>query len=94
MNADVGPQCPDEMSPIARRISWQFEVAPYQERSEKKEEIACNIEGLTHVIPEYARMGDVPCQYQRHMLGASDSIRQLLTYVVRAVTCYHKHHAV
>ena len=59
MNADVGPEHPIGMSPIARHIARQFEVAPYQEGSDN-EEIAQNLEGLTHGIPEYAQMGDVP----------------------------------
>ena len=92
INADVGPQRPVGMSPIARRVDWQFDVAPYQEGSDNEEEITQNLEGLTHCILEYARMGDVPRQYQRHTVGVPTHIHRLLRRLVRAVTCYHEHH--
>lgn len=60
MNADVGLEHPIRMSPIAKHISRQFNVTPYREGSDNKEEIAQNLKGLTHGIPEYAWMGDVP----------------------------------
>ena len=93
MNVDVGPERPVGLSPIFRHVARQFEVSPYQEGREN-EEIAWNLEGLTHGIPKYAQMGDVPCQYQRHTVGVSDRIHRLLTRVVRVVTCYDEHHAI
>lgn len=45
------------MSLIARRITHQFDVVtPCQEGSNDEEEIARNLEGLTHRILEYARV--------------------------------------
>jgi len=60
MNANVGPKRPARMSSIARHVAQQFDVIPYQEGSNNEEEIAQNLEGLTHWIQEYAQMGDVP----------------------------------
>lgn len=51
---DVGPEWPTDMSPIARHVSQQFEIAPYQEGIDNDEEIAQNLEGLTRGIPKYA----------------------------------------
>ena len=73
--ADVGPEQTARMSPIARRYPRPIDVvAPYQEGSDNKEEIARNLDGLTHGIPEYAWIGDMPRWYQRHTLGVSDRI--------------------
>jgi len=52
-----------------------------QEGSDNEEEIMRNLVGLTHAILEYARVRDIPHQYQRHMVGVSDRIRQFLTHV-------------
>jgi len=61
------------MSQIARHVTRSIDaVAPYQEGSDNKEEIARNLEGLTHGIPEYAWVGDIPRQYQRHTMGELD----------------------
>ena len=60
-NADVGPEHPAEMSPIARHVTYQFDViAPYQEGSDNKEDITRNLEGLACGIPDYPRVGDIP----------------------------------
>ena len=61
VNADVGPDCPTGMSPIARRVACQVDVVtPYQEGSDNEEEIMRNLEGFTRGIPEYARVGYIP----------------------------------
>ena len=53
--ADVGPERLAGMSPIARRIPCPIDVVtPYQEGSDNEEDIARNLEGLTHGISEYA----------------------------------------
>ncbi len=75
VNSDFGREHPTVTSPTARHVASQFDViAPYQEGSENEEEIVRNIEGLTHRIPEYAWMRDIPCQYQRHTVGVSYQI--------------------
>lgn len=62
--ADVGPKRPVKMSPIAKHIPRPIDVVtPYQEGSDNEEAITRNLVGLTHVIPEYARIGDMPQQY-------------------------------
>ena len=67
VNADVRPERLVGMSPIARHIPHPIDVvASYQEVSDNEEEIARNLEGLTHVISEYAWVADIPRQYQRH----------------------------
>jgi len=59
--ADVGPEWLAGMSPIARRCPHPIDaIAPYQEGSDNEEEIVRNLEGLTHGIHEYARIGDMP----------------------------------
>ena len=90
--ANVDPEILAGMSPIARRIPRDFDVAPHGEASEE-EEIVRNLEGLTSRIPNYARFDDVPHAYQRHTAGVSNRIHRLLRRLVRAVTCYHEHHA-
>ena len=76
------------MSPIARRIPRDFDVAPQGE----EEEIVHNLEGITRGVPDYARFDDVPCAYQRHTVGVSNQVHRLLRRLVQAVTCYHDHH--
>ena len=94
INANVGPEQPAGVSPIARRIPCPIDVVtPYHEGSDNEEEIARNLEGLTHGISEYAWIGDMPRWYQRHTVGVSDRICRLLSRVARAVSCYHDHHA-
>ena len=66
---DIGLEKPDGMSPKSRRVPHPIDgVAPYQDRSDNEDEIARNLEGLTHGIPEYARIGDMPRRYQRHTM--------------------------
>lgn len=94
MYADVRPEWPARMSLIARHYPRPIDVVtPYQEGSDNEEEIVRNLEGLTHGIPEYARIGDMPRLYQRHTVGVSNRIRWLLIHIVRDVPCYHYHHA-
>ena len=90
--ADVGPERLAGMSPIARGIPHDFDVAPHGEGSEH-EEIVYNVEGLTSKIPNYTRFDDVPHAYQRHTTWVSNRVHRLLRRFVRAVTCYHEHHA-
>ena len=52
LNVDVWPKQPVGMSPISKRISQQFDIAPYQEGVDNEEEIAQNLEGLTKGIDE------------------------------------------
>lgn len=81
------------MSQTARCVPLPIDVfAPYEEGSDNEEEITRNLEGLNHGIPEYTQVGDIPSQYQRQTVGVSERIRQLLTHVARAVSCYHDHH--
>ncbi len=62
--ADVGLERPAGMSMIARRVPHPINiVAPYQEGSDNEEEITRSLEGLTHAILEYARIGDMPRRY-------------------------------
>ena len=56
---DVGPERLAGMSSIAQRIPREFDVAPHGEGG-KEEEIICNLEGISHGIPDYARFDDVP----------------------------------
>jgi len=73
--ADVGLERPARMSPISVHVPCPIDfVAPYQEGSDNEEEIMRNLEGLTHGILEYARIGDMPQWYQRHIMGVSDRI--------------------
>ena len=60
INEDVGPEQPARMSPIVRRVTLQFDVTSYEEGSNNEEEIARNLKGLTHSIPEYAWVRDIP----------------------------------
>ena len=88
MYADVSPNHPVGMSLIARRIPHDFD--PHGEGGE--EEIVQNLEGIARGVPDYARLNDVPCAYQRHTIGVPSHIHRLLRWLVRAVTCYHEHH--
>lgn len=70
------------MSPIARCVPHCIDtVTSYQEGSDNEEEITRNLKGLTHGIPEYAQIGDMPHRYQRQMVGVSNEIHQLLSCV-------------
>jgi len=73
--ADVGPERLVRMSPIAKHYPHPIDaVTPYQDGSNNEGDIARNLEGLTHGIPEYARIGDMPWRYQRHTVGVSDRV--------------------
>ena len=90
MYADVGPERPTGMSPISQRT----QLAPDpQGEGTGGEELIQNIEGIARGIPDYARLADVPMAYQRHMVGVPSRIHRILRRLVRAVTCYHEHHA-
>ena len=86
MDADVGPE---HMSPIVRRTPHDFD--PQGESIDK--ELVQNLEGITHGVPDYAHFDDVPRAYQRHTVGVPSYIHRFLRWLVRAVTCYHEHHA-
>ena len=90
MYTDVGPERPAGMSPISRRTQLAPEV---QGEGTGGEELIQNLEGITHGIPDYARLADVPMAYQRHTVGVPSRIHRILRRLVRAVTCYHEHHA-
>ena len=89
--ADVGPEIPAGMSPIARRVPRGFDIAPHGEGGEE-EEIIRNLEGISRGISDYARFDDVPCAYQRHTTGVSNRVHRLLRRLVWAVMCYHERH--
>ena len=78
------------MSPIARRIPHDFD--PQGEGGEE-DEIVRNLEGITQGVLDYELFYDVPRAYQRHTVGVPSRIHCLLRRLVRAVTCYHEHHA-
>ena len=88
--ADVGPKRPAGMSPIAWRTHVEHD--PQAEGGEGGELIQ-NLEGIAWGIPDYARLADVPLAYQRHTVGVPSRLHRLLRHLVRAVTCYHEHHA-
>ena len=90
MHADVGPERPAGMSPISRRTQLAPEI---QGEGTGGEELIQNLEGIAHGIPEYARLSDVPMAYQRHTVGVLNRIHRILRRLVRALTCYHEHHA-
>ena len=87
--ADVGPERPAGLSPIARRVQ---PTADPQIEGAAGEELVQNLEGLTRGILDYTRLADVPFAYQRHTVGVPTRIHRLLRRLVRAVTCYHEHH--
>ena len=62
MDADVGPERPAGMSPIARRTPRDFD--PQGEGID--EELVQNLEGITCGVPNYAPFDDVPQGYQKH----------------------------
>ena len=90
MYADVGPERLAGMSPIARRTLLAPEI---QGEGTGGDELIQNLEGIAHGIPDYARLADVPMAYQRHTMGVPNRIHRILRRLVRAVTCYHEHHA-
>jgi len=85
---DVGSYHPLGSSPIHRRGERGdvvgVAVADYVT-------IEQNLEGLTTNIP-YASIDDILRHYQRHTMGVSASIGQLIRRVARIVTCYSKKH--
>ena len=90
MYADVGPERLAGMSPI----SWRTQLAPDpQGEGTGGEELIQNLEGIAHGISDYAWLADVPMAYQRHTVGVPSRIHRILRRLVRAVTCYHEHHA-
>ena len=73
------------MSPIGRRTPLTYDS--------KGDALVQNLEGIARGVPDYARLADVPMAYQRHIIGVSSHLHHLLRRLVRAVTCYHEHHA-
>ena len=51
--ADVGLERPTGMSPIARKVPCDFDIAPHGEGGEE-EEIMRNLEGISRGVLEYA----------------------------------------
>ena len=83
MYADVGPERPAGMSPIA----WRTLPAPDpQAEGAEGGELIQNIEGIARGIPDYAWLADLPMVYQRHTVGVPSHLHQLLKCLVRAVT--------
>ena len=78
------------MSPITRRT--QLVVNPHEEGVEGGE-LVQNLEGIARGIPDYARLADVLLAYQRHTVGVPSRLHRLLRRLMRAMTCYHEHHA-
>jgi len=90
MYADVGPERPTGMSPI----SWRTQrTTDPQGEGTGGEELIQNLEGISRGIPDSARLADVPMAYQRHTVEVPSRIHRILRRLVRAVTCYHEHHA-
>ena len=90
MYADVGPERPAGMFPIARRTPLAHD--PHAEGGEGSE-LVQNLEGITRGILDYARIVDVLMAYQTHTVGVPSRLHRLLRRLVCAVTCYHEHHA-
>ena len=78
------------MSLIAQRTPLAYDP---QGKGGEGNGLVQNLEGIVHGIPEYARLADVPMAYQRHTVGVPSRLHRLLRRLVRAVTCYHEHHA-
>ena len=90
MYAYVGPERPAGMSPISRRTQ---PTADPQAEGVEGGELIQNLEGIARGIPDYTRLADVPMAYQRHTVGVPSCLHRLLRRLVRAVACYHEHHA-
>ena len=86
-NTDVGPYRPPGTSPNQRR----GEVATAPQYVEDYQVVQQNLEGLTADIPDMT-LEEVPRRNQRHTIGVSASMSQLLRRVAREVMCYHEHH--
>jgi hypothetical protein len=84
---DVGPYRPPGTSPIQRR----GEVATTPQYAEDYQVVEQNLEGLTADIPDMP-LEEVPRCDQRHTVGVSGSMSQLLHRVSRAVVCYREFH--
>ena len=87
MYVDVGPERPVGISPIVRRTPLAYD--PQGEGGE----LVHNLEGIARGVPDYADLADVPLAYQRHSVGVLSRLHPLLRRLVRAMTCYHEHHA-
>ena len=66
MYADMGPERPANMSPIARRT---LPAPDPQAEGAEGGELIQNLEGISRGIPDYARLADAPMAYQRHTVG-------------------------
>jgi hypothetical protein len=84
----VEPYRPPSTSPIQQRgevaLVPQWEARDYQA-------VEQNLEGLTTDIPDMP-LGEVPRRDQRHTVGVSESMSQLLCRVSQAVVCYRERH--
>lgn len=80
------------MSPIAWRIARQIKDDPYEEGEDPMVEMEHNLEVITRGILEYVTLSNVSLWYQRHTVGASVRLCQLLGRVIRVVSCYREHH--
>ena len=90
MYADVGPERPAGMSPIARRTQ---PAADAQAEGAEGGELIQNLEGIARGILDYAQLADVLMAYQRHTVGVPSRLHRLLRQLVHVVACYHEHHA-
>jgi hypothetical protein len=64
-------------------------VAP--QYAEDYQVVLQNLEGLNAYIPDMT-LEEVPRRDQRHTVGVSTTMSQLLYRVARAVMCYHERH--
>ena len=78
------------MSPIARRTHVAHDP---QAKGGEGSEMIQNLEGIARGIPDYAWLAEVPLAYQRHTVEVPSCLHRLLRRLVRAVACYHEHHA-
>jgi len=72
VNTDVGPKRLAIMSSMTRRVKREIKMPP--PNRDMEDEIAHDLEGLTEGISYYVGFEDVPCQYQRHIVGVSNRI--------------------
>jgi hypothetical protein len=87
-NTDVGPYRPPSTSPIQRRGEVVVVAPQYVEDYQVVDQ---NLEGLTADIPDMT-LEEVPRRDQRHTVGVSTSMSQLLCRFARVVMCYRERH--
>lgn len=74
----MGSKRPPGVSPVARQVARHIEEAPYEQGADLIVELERNLEALTRGIQEYASINEVPLHYQRHIVGVSARLCQLL----------------